>query len=154
MAELGRQRGEQLIAERARWEGDCLIWGKGNPEAYGTLRIDGRQELAHRFAWMVAHGEIPEGAKVDHRCHNPRCVNILHLRLATNRENTRHKRGANKNNKLGVRNVHLRRSGRFQVAVRGPDGKQHGTTHDTIEEAEREAAELRSAIYGEFAGAA
>jgi hypothetical protein len=45
--------------------------------AAGTKGATGkkRQELAHRFAYRLYHGEIPEGMTVDHQCHNddPTC---------------------------------------------------------------------------------
>ena len=40
--------------------------------------------LGHRVAWMIAHGEIPDGLTIDHLCRNRRCINVKHLRLLTN----------------------------------------------------------------------
>ena len=44
---------------------------------------------AHRVAWMLAHGPIPRGMNVLHRCDVPRCVNPDHLFLGTQHDNVR-----------------------------------------------------------------
>lgn len=153
MAELGRHRGEALIAERTEWDGDCLIWStRRESGTYGTIRVGGKQVMAHRFAWEVVNGPIPPEMVIDHLCHRPSCVNVAHLRLATNRQNTQNKRGANRSNKLGVRNVHQRKSGNYQVAVRDAHGKSHGTTHASLAEAIKQAERLRAELHGEPGG--
>lgn len=43
--------------------------------------------LAHRVAWVIANGQIPDGLTIDHLCRTRRCVNPAHLRLLTNVEN-------------------------------------------------------------------
>ncbi len=43
--------------------------------------------LAHRVAWTLANGPIPDGLTVDHVCRNRICCNPGHLRLLTNSEN-------------------------------------------------------------------
>ena len=58
------------------WQSYCQPNGYG---VYGYSKI--RRALAHRFAYSLAHGEIPKGMYVLHRCDNPRCVNVEHLFL-------------------------------------------------------------------------
>ncbi len=43
--------------------------------------------MAHRWAWVQAHGEIPAGMCVLHRCDNPPCINVAHLFLGTKSDN-------------------------------------------------------------------
>ena len=44
---------------------------------------------AHRMAWIIAYGSIPQGLCVLHRCDNPPCVRPDHLFLGTKGDNNR-----------------------------------------------------------------
>ncbi len=43
---------------------------------------------AHRFAFEMARGPVPEGLQLDHLCRVRHCVNPGHLELVTSRVNT------------------------------------------------------------------
>jgi hypothetical protein len=45
--------------------------------------------VAHRIAWELTNGAIPEGMKVLHRCDNVLCVRPDHLFLGTQHDNVR-----------------------------------------------------------------
>ena len=61
----------------------------GRPYDYPTVSLDGRTISAHRAAWIIANGPIPEDTPfVLHDCDNKRCVNLDHLRLGTAANNT------------------------------------------------------------------
>lgn len=69
---------------------DCWAWnGARNSAGYGALNTDAGVVLAHRLAWALANGEIPDGMFVCHRCDNPSCTNPSHLFLGTHADNMR-----------------------------------------------------------------
>ena len=57
---------------------------------YGTIRLPGNVKwLAHRAAYELLVGPIPDGLEIDHLCRNPPCVNVGHLEPVTHAENVR-----------------------------------------------------------------
>lgn len=69
-----------------RPEDGCWIWqGPVNPQGYGKLDF----KLAHRFAFELLAGPIPDGLTLDHLCRRPLCVNPAHLEPVTFAENMR-----------------------------------------------------------------
>lgn len=66
----------------------CLLWlGAVGSNGYGRFYYQGRIMHAHRAAYAMAHGEIPKGLHVLHRCDRPLCVKPDHLFLGTNADN-------------------------------------------------------------------
>lgn len=66
----------------------CWPWtAAGLPDGYGRLSRKGIGYLAHRMAWSLTNGPIPDGMNVCHRCDNPPCCNPTHLFLGTVADN-------------------------------------------------------------------
>lgn len=63
--------------------------GWKDKDGYGTKSYRGKTWRAHRLAWTLVNGEIPEGLCILHRCDNPPCVNVEHLFLGTQEDNIR-----------------------------------------------------------------
>jgi HNH endonuclease len=67
---------------------ECWLWnGAVNGGGYGGSSISGKPNGAHRIAWILTHGPIPDGLHVCHTCDTPRCCNVNHLFLGTQAEN-------------------------------------------------------------------
>lgn len=73
--------------------------------------MHGKKFRAHRAAWILYRGAIPNGMLVLHRCDNPPCVNPKHLYLGTPKQNM----------------VDKMRRGRFKTGVgtKQPGAKLH-----------------------------
>ncbi len=71
--------------------GECWKWrGSLGTTGYGHFSYrGGRYILAHRYAYELLVGPIPEGLHIDHLCRDRACVNPTHLEPVTVGENTR-----------------------------------------------------------------
>jgi hypothetical protein len=59
---------------------ECWLWrGSVNSEGYGRIRINRVHYAAHRLAYELLVGPIPEGLHIDHLCRVRSCVNPSHM---------------------------------------------------------------------------
>lgn len=69
---------------------DCWLWtGAVSRAGYGNFWTGSYYTHAHRAAYMLAHGPIPKGTVIMHKCDCARCVNPSHLLRGTQLENIR-----------------------------------------------------------------
>ena len=60
----------------------CWLWTASTLNGYGQIKAGGRFGkilLAHRVAYEMLVGPIPEGLQLDHLCRVTLCVNPKHL---------------------------------------------------------------------------
>lgn len=93
------------VVAGGRWE----FVGALLPNGYGKAGREGRTWLAHRLAWAVWRGGIPEGACVLHRCDNRKCVNADHLFLGDRFDNMQDMISKDRANFVGFQSPNFRR---------------------------------------------
>jgi hypothetical protein len=71
--------------------GPCWLWtASTDRRGYGRIGYGGTNggwTSAHRAAWELADGPVPDGLLVLHHCDNPPCVRRTHLFLGTHVDN-------------------------------------------------------------------
>lgn len=104
---------------------NCWEWSAAlDRRGYGVLGIKGsRTASAHRIAWELTNGNIPDGMEVCHRCDNPACVRVSHLFLGDHTDNMRDMTAKGRHN---------------------GDGKPHGIEHHNAKLDDERVAEIRS----------
>lgn len=126
----------------------CWQWTGAISDGYGSFGEGhkGRTHLAHRFAYELTVGPIPEGMQLDHRCSNRRCVNPAHLRPVTHKQNMEHDSGAQRNSTTGVLGVY-RKKNRYVAGVGHNGRKIYGGSFKTLEEAAEAVKHLRLSLF-------
>lgn len=89
---------ESFFASLTRLDSGC--WqhvNKPMPSGYVQVSMNGKTYLAHRLAYFLAVGDIPDGHVVRHMCNNPSCCNPAHLETGTQADNNADTRAAGRN---------------------------------------------------------
>lgn len=128
----------------------CWLWtGAVGSHGYGNFWTGQRYARAHRYAYELARGPIPEvdqGRTVlDHRCRNKRCVNPRHLDPVTDRVNTH--RGVSPA-AINVTKTHCRRGHPYDAAntyIRPPGSRPGRDCKECRQQRNRLASQRRSA---------
>lgn len=88
---MSRDIRERLMAKVRHDESGCWLWtGALDGQGYGQIwaPVGKNQPLrAHRVAFEVFRGPIPDGLVIDHLCRVRSCINPAHLEPVTTREN-------------------------------------------------------------------
>lgn len=90
-------------------------------KGYGVLYLDGQRVGAHRAAYHVFVGSVPQGLEIDHLCRNRSCVNAEHLEPVTRGVNVLRGQGQGAINKRKTRCLrgHLLHGANLYVNGRG-----------------------------------
>lgn len=120
----------------------CWMWTAARHEfGYGKIRVQRKDVGAHRVAWEITNGPVPEGMFVCHTCDNPPCCNPAHLWIGTSTENAadRHAKGRSYGGDRHWQRVHpeLRLRGSHHWSHQHPSrvarGEAHGRAHLTAD---------------------
>ena len=125
-----------------------MVAGGLTYEGYVVIRVDGIKYKAHRLVWLYMTGEWPT-LMVDHRDTNKSNNAWANLRLADNSLNKMNA-GAQANNALGLKNIHVLKNGKFRVSV-GKNKTYLQKTLHTLEMAQLCANQFREQLHGDFA---
>ena len=96
-------------------DNSCWEWTASKTRyGYGRIGVDRKTYKAHRIAWYLNTGEMPN-LLVCHKCDNPPCCNPRHLFLGTHKDNQRDKVNKGRQSK-GIKHA-LRPRGRGETAA-------------------------------------
>ena len=128
---------------------ECWLWrGALMGGRYGNFYRDGRMQGAHRVAYELANGPIPDGMLVDHQCGNKQCVRPSHLRLATRKQNAEHLHHLPVSNTSGALGVTwCKKTGRWRAQLNHNGRYLHVGRYDSVEEAAAAVADARLRLF-------
>lgn len=141
------ETGEFTWIGSRHWKGKKA--GTKSNQGYNRIWFLRRKWAAHRLAWLLHYGEWPSGY-IDHINGDRFDNRITNLRVANVAENSRNQM-ASKRNKLGLKGVSKKQSGRYCATIHIRGKNHHLGTFPTAEDAAMAYNEAAIEHYGEFA---
>lgn len=121
-----------------------------NSDGYLMIMINGKAYPAHRLAWLIVYGTMPDGF-IDHINRVRTDNRISNLRLVTHSENMQNRK-IQKNNKSGYRGVSWdAKYGKWRVCGSRNKKQIWLGYFDDLELAELVISEFRGKYHGQFA---
>lgn len=99
------------------------VAGCTDSKGYRQIRLDMRNHLAHRLAWLYVYGEFPKG-HLDHIDRNPQNNAIANLRECTHAENHQNE-GLRSDSTSGATGVSFNKASTKWLAYINKDGFRH-----------------------------
>jgi hypothetical protein len=94
----------------------CWLWTAGKTkQGYGKFWFDGKRGRAHRYAFILFNGSIPDGLLVCHSCDVRACVNPKHLWLGTHSDNSADMHRKNRQPPQNKPKTHCRKGHEYAV---------------------------------------
>lgn len=119
-------------------------------DGYVYIRLDKFLYAAHRLAWMMANGAMPD-RNIDHINGNRSDNRISNLRLADFSENARNAKMP-VHNKCGVKGVcNHQKTGKWRAQITHQGRQYYFGLFDSIEAAAAAVKDGRARVHGEFA---
>lgn len=78
---------QRFLAKVRKLPGGCWEWTACTCKGYGAIKVEGKLMAAHRVAYELFRGAVPDGLHVLHDCDQPICVNPAHLFVGTHEQN-------------------------------------------------------------------
>lgn len=122
--------------------GEC--WEFVSPRmntGYGLFSVKTERILAHRFAWIITNGTIPDGFDVCHHCDNRPCVRPDHLFVGTRSDNLRDM--VSKGRQNFQKHPELRARGERNGNYTHPESRPHGESQGLSKLTEQQVIEIR-----------
>jgi hypothetical protein len=93
MRKITQDQARQHLLARLDTTGECWLWQGGQSDNYGIVQYTTIYPYpigAHRAAYALLVGPIPQGQHVHHTCDQKLCCNPDHLELLTPSQHSKH----------------------------------------------------------------